>query len=101
MTKSTNYFSRVLCALLLCTGLVFAGCTEGPLGSGENTEQGGNNDGGGSGESASLVSVSQGKVTATTVQFDMTLDLKAMSQYEEAGLIFSSVDDLKYRCCFC
>ena len=92
---SISNFSRVLCALLLCAGcIMFAGCTDDPLGDGENTEQGGNNGGGGSGESASLVSVSLGKVTATTAQFDMTLDLKAMSQYEEAGLIFSSVDDL-------
>ena len=79
---------------MLCAGFAFVGCTDDPLGGGENTEQGGNNDGGGSGESASLVSVSLGKVTATTVQFDITLDLKAISQYEEAGLIFSSVDDL-------
>ena len=95
MKKNYNNISRLLCALLLCAGcIMFADCTDDPLGGGENTEQGGNNDGGGSGESASLVSVSLGKVTATTVQFDMTLDLKAMSQYEEAGLIFSSVDDL-------
>ena len=94
MKEFTTNFSRVLCALMLCAGFALVGCTDDPLGSGENTEQGGNNDGGGSGESASLVSVSQGKVTATTVQFDMTLDLKAMSPYEEAGLIFSSVDDL-------
>ncbi|MBR2395772.1 MAG: hypothetical protein IKB00_04105 [Bacteroidaceae bacterium] len=95
MKKLYNNISRVLCALLLCAGcIMFAGCTDDPLGDGENTEQGGNNGGGGSGESVSPVSVSLGKVTATTVRFDMTLDLKAMSQYEEAGLIFSSVDDL-------
>ena len=78
---------------MLCAGFALVGCTDDPLG-GENTEQGGNNDGDDSGESATPVSVSLGKVTAATVQFDMTLDLKAMSQYEEAGLIFSSVDDL-------
>ena len=94
MKEFTTNFSRVLCALMLCAGIAFVGCTDDPLGGGENTEQGGNNDGGGSGESASLVSVSLGKVTATTVQFDTTIDLKAMSQYDEAGLIFSSVDDL-------
>ena len=94
MIKSNSYFSRVLCALLLCAGLLCAGCTDDPLGGGENTEQGGNNGGGGSGESANPVSVSLGDITATTVQFDMTLDIEAMSQYEEAGLIFSSVDDL-------
>ena len=95
MKKLYNNISRVLCALLLCAGcIMFAGCTDDPLGDGENTEQGGNNDGGGSGESADPVSVSLGDITATTVQFDMTLDIKAMSKYEEAGLIFSSVDDL-------
>ena len=95
MIKSNSYFSRVLCALLLCVGLVVVGCTDDPLGDAENTEQGGNNGGGGSGESADPVSVSLGDITATTVQFDMTLDIEeTMSQYEEAGLIFSSVDDL-------
>ena len=33
-------------------------------------------------------------VTATTVQFDMTLDINAISEYQEAGLIFSSVADV-------
>ena len=100
MKKSINYFGRVLCAFLLCAGFAFIGCTEGPLGEDQNTEQDGNenngneNGGGGSEDSATLVSVSLGDVTATTVQFSMTLDIKAMSQYEEAGLIFSAVDDL-------
>ena len=35
-----------------------------------------------------------GTVTATTVQFDMTLDISSMSGYQEVGLIFSPVDDL-------
>ena len=39
MTKSINCFSRVLCALLLCAGLVVAGCTEGPLGDDQNTPE--------------------------------------------------------------
>ena len=47
MKKSINYFGRVLCALLLCAGLVVTGCTEGPLGDDQNTEQGGNQNGGG------------------------------------------------------
>ena len=79
---------------MLCAGFAFVGCTDDPLGGGENTEQGGNNGGDGLGDSTTLVSVSLGEITATTVQFDMTLDLKAIYQYEEAGLIFSSVDDL-------
>ena len=79
---------------MLCAGFALVGCTDDSLGGGENTEQGENNGGDGSGDSTTPVSVSLGEIAATTVQFDMTLDLKAMSQYEEAGLIFSSVDDL-------
>lgn len=30
MTESTNYFGRMLCALLLCSGLALTGCTEEP-----------------------------------------------------------------------
>ena len=33
-------------------------------------------------------------VTATTIQFDITLDANAISEYQETGLIFSLVDDL-------
>ena len=46
MQKSINNFSRVLGAFLLCAGLVVAGCTEGPLGDDQNTEQGGNQNNG-------------------------------------------------------
>ena len=45
MKKSINNISRVLCALVLCTELVFSGCAEGPLGGNQNTEQDGNEDG--------------------------------------------------------
>ena len=38
MTKSIINFSRVLCALLLCAGLVVVGCAEGPLGDDQSTE---------------------------------------------------------------
>ena len=79
---------------MLCAGFALVGCTDDPLGGRENNGRDG------SGDSTTPVSVSLGEITATTVQFDMTLDLKAIyqdlkaiSQYEEAGLIFSSVDD--------
>ena len=45
MKKSINNISRVLCALVLCTELVFSGCAEGPLGGNQNTEQDGNENG--------------------------------------------------------
>ena len=47
MKTTINYLSGMLCALLLCVGLMFAGCTEGPLGDDQNTEQGGNDNNGG------------------------------------------------------
>lgn len=48
MIKSINKFSGVQCALLVCAGLVFAGCTEGNIddninNGSNNTEQPGNN----------------------------------------------------------
>ena len=92
MTKSTNYFSRVLCALLLCTGLVFAGCTEGSLGDDQNTEQGDNqnnsnengddNTGGSQDKPIDENEVTSGpatitidKITATTVTFKGKIDV--------------------------
>lgn len=45
MNKPINFFSRVLCALMLCAGLTFVGCTEDPLEGVEDIEQGGNNNG--------------------------------------------------------
>ena len=49
MLKLINYFGSVLCAMLLCSGLMFVGCTDDPLGSGPNTEQGENDNGQGGG----------------------------------------------------
>ena len=43
MKKIINYFSIVLCAVMLCSGPVFTGCNKGPLDEGEKTEQGENN----------------------------------------------------------
>ena len=42
MKTTINYFSRMLCALLLCAGLVATSCAEGPLENDEKTEQGEN-----------------------------------------------------------
>ena len=84
MIKSTNYFSRVLGALLLCAGLAFAGCTEGPLGEDQNTEQGGNenngNENGGGQETPEPegpATITLGKVTATTATFTGHLNVAA------------------------
>ena len=60
--NTTNYFSRVLGAFLLCTGLVFAGCTEGPLGDKEDKGP---------------VTLPRVKLTATTATFTGHLDVPA------------------------
>ena len=92
MTKSIKNISRVLCALLLCAGLVFAGCTKGPLGDDQNTEQGGNqnnsnengddNAGGSQDKPADENEVTScpatitiDKITATTVTFKGNIDV--------------------------
>ena len=90
--KQLNYISRVLCALLLCAGLVFAGCTEGPLGDDQKTEQGdnqnnsnengGDNTGGSQDKPTDENEVTSGpatitidKITATTVTFKGNIDV--------------------------
>ena len=77
-------FSRVLCALLLCAGLAFAGCTGGPLGEDQNTEQGGNenndNENGGGQETPEPegpATITLSKVTATTATFTGHLNIAA------------------------
>ena len=89
---SINNISRVLCALLLCAGLVFTGCTEGPLGDDQKTEQGGNqnngseNGGDNSGGSqdkptdenevtSGPVTITIDNITATTVTFKGKIDV--------------------------
>ena len=68
--NTTNYFSRVLGALLLCAGLVFAGCADDPLGDNQKTEQGGNEDKG-------PATLTLGKVTAATATFTGHLNVAA------------------------
>ena len=79
MKKSINKFSRVLCALLLCAGLVVAGCTEGPLGDDQKTEQGDNQNGGGqeTPEQKDPATITLGKVTAATATFTGHLNVAA------------------------
>ena len=62
MKTTINYFSRVMCAFLLCAGLVLVGCTDEPLGENEKTDQGGNEDKG-------PATLTLGKVTAATATF--------------------------------
>ena len=68
--NTTKYFSRVLGAFLLCTGLVFAGCTDDPLGDNQKTEQGGNEDKG-------PATLTLDKTTAATATFTGHLNVAA------------------------
>ena len=70
MKKSIYNFSRVLGAFLLCAGLVLVGCTDGPLGENEKTDQGGNEDKG-------PATLTLGKVTAATATFTGHLNVAA------------------------
>lgn len=97
MFKMIKKISTILvgCWLLCCcAGLVVTSCEDGNLLGGKNLEQDGDNDMTSQEDSTLPVSVSLESVTATTVQFHMALDMAKISQYDEAGLIFSSVDNL-------
>ena len=60
----------MLCALLLCAGMVMTSCEEGPLENDEKTEQGGN-------ENNGPATLTLGKVTATTATFTGHFDVPA------------------------
>ena len=70
MKTTINYFNRVMCAFLLCAGLVLVGCTDEPLGENEKTDQGGNEDKG-------PATLTLGKVTAATATFTGHLNVAA------------------------
>ena len=76
MNILTNYFSSALCALMLCSGLVFIGCSEGTLGEGDNkTELGSGNENGeegGSGVDNDPITITSGGVTLTVSLCDLT-----------------------------
>ncbi len=74
MKKLYYNFSRVLCALLLCAGLAFAGCTEGPLGEDQNT-------------------ITLGKVTAATATFTGHLNVAASDlSFSQVTVYYSNAE---------
>ena len=90
MKQSINYFSRMLCALLLCAGMVMTSCEETDPIDDNKTEQGGNeggdensgngNEGGentGGEEDKGPATLTLGKVTATTATFTGHFDVPA------------------------
>ena len=70
MRKQFYYFSRVLCALLLCVGIVVTSCEETNPVDNNKTEQGGNED-------KCPATLTLGSVTATTATFTGHLDVPA------------------------
>ena len=62
MKTTINYFSRVMCAFLLCAGLVLVGCTDDPLG--DKVDKG-------------PVTLSRVKLTAATATFTGHLNVAA------------------------
>lgn len=64
--------------LMLCILLLGIGCTKEPI----------------TKETTSPICTTLGDITATTVQFEITLVPSAMSQYQEAGLILSKTNNL-------
>ena len=77
MEKLINYFSRVLVALLLCTGVVATSCEGADPFGGENTEQdgGGNDDNQGgedTGEGSDMITNTFGGVTLTVSLRNLT-----------------------------
>ena len=95
MKKMIDKFGRVLCALLLCSGLVAAGCTEGPLGDNQNTEQGGNQNGGGqeTPEQKGPATISLGKVTAATATFSGHINVAASDlSFSQVTIYYSDAE---------
>ena len=95
MKKSINYFSRVLCALLLCVGLVVAGCTESPLGDDQNTEQGGNENGSGqeTPELEAPATINLENVTYNSVTFTGHLNIAASDlSFSQVTLYYSDAE---------
>ena len=86
MKKSIYYFSRVLGAFLLCTGLVFAGCTDDPLGDNQKTEQGGSEDKG-------PATLTLDKTTATTATFTGHLNVAASDlSFSQVTIYYSDAE---------
>ena len=103
MEKLINYFSRVLVALLLCTGVVATSCEGADPFGGENTEQdgGGNDDNQGgedTGEGSDMITITSGGVTLTVslrnltetgVAFYGTVELAENYTAHSVGILYS------------
>ena len=102
MKKLINNFSRVLCALMLCAGIAFTGCTDDPLGNDQSTEQGGsgNNGNDNNGESDDNAGVSGAmrwsldKVTEVSATFTGTLAVAASDlPFSQVSVYYSDAEN--------
>ena len=86
MKQKFNKFSRVLSALLLCAGLVAVGCTEGPLGDDQNTEQG-------APELEGPVTITLEKITCDSVTFNGHLNVSASDlPFSKVSIYYSDTE---------
>ena len=89
MKTLASKLCRVLCVLMLCAGFALVGCTDDPLGGGENTEQGDKKE---FTTPDVLLELSAGSITATTAQ--ITGIVEGLSESDksliEVGLLYSS-----------
>ena len=101
MKTIINYFSRMLCALLLCAGMVATSCEEGPLENDEKTEQGGNennsneNEGGQeTPEEEDPATLSLDEVTAFAVTFTGHLNVPASEvPFTQVSILYSDAEN--------
>ena len=101
MTTTINYFGRMLCALLLCAGVVLTSCEENnPIDDGNNTEQGGNenngNENGGGQETPEPeepVTLNLGEVTYYSATFTGHLNVTASDiPFTQVTLFYSDAE---------
>ena len=77
MKKIINNFGRALCALLLCAGFAFAGCTKGPLGE----------------KDKGSATLTLGKVTAVTATFTGHLSVAASDlSFSQVTIYYSDAE---------
>ena len=91
MTTTINYFGRMLCAFLLCTGMVMTSCeSEGPIDNGENTEQGGNQE---TPEPEAPATITLGNVTYNSATFTGHLNVAASDlSFSQVTIYYSDAE---------
>ena len=96
MKTTINYFSRVLCALLLCAGMVMTSCEEMNPVDDNKTEQGGNENEGGqeTPEEEDPATLSLGEVTFYSATFTGHLNVPASEvPFTQVSILYSDAEN--------